>query len=319
MNMKILEIENLNICFNFEDGSHQAVYDVSLSLEQGKTHALVGESGCGKSITAMSILNLLPKTAHITGGTIKFSGKNLLDLTEKEMQKIRGFQIALIPQDPLTSLNPLYTIGNQLVEILQLHQTLGKEEAKKKAIEALNLVKIPSAENCFNSYPHELSGGMKQRAIIAMALACNAKIIIADEPTTALDVTIQAQIMNLLDEIKKKYGTSILLISHDLALVSQYSDEISVMYAGRIVEHAPVREFFIDTNHPYSTALLRALPTSKAKKLASIKGQPPTIKEDINGCKFYPRCSYCLPQICNSQVPELKEVAYNHYSACHLN
>lgn len=317
--MNILEIKNLNICFNLEDGIHQAVYDVSLNLEQGKTHALVGESGCGKSITAMSILNLLPKTAHATSGEIKFNEKNLLNLKEQEMQKIRGSQIALIPQDPLTSLNPLYTIGNQLVEILQLHQNLSKEEAKKKAIEALNLVKIPSPENCFNAYPHELSGGMKQRAIIAMGLACNARIIIADEPTTALDVTIQAQIMNLLDEIKKKYGTSILLISHDLALVSQYSDEISVMYSGRIVEHAPVKEFFLNTNHPYSTALLRALPTTKGKKLASIKGQPPTLKQQIEGCKFYPRCNYCLPQICNSKIPELKEISPNHFSACHLN
>lgn len=319
MYMKILEIKDININFNLEDGSHQAVYNVSLDLEQGKTHALVGESGCGKSITAMSILNLLPKTAHVTSGSIKFNEREILNLPEKEMQKIRGSKIALIPQDPLTSLNPLYTIGNQLVEIIKLHHEVTNEEAKHKAIEALNLVKIPSPEKCFDSYPHELSGGMKQRAIIAMALACMAKVIIADEPTTALDVTIQAQIMNLLDEIKKKYGTAILLISHDLALVSQYSDEVSVMYSGRIVEHAPVREFFLDTNHPYSTALLRALPTNKSKKLASIKGQPPTLKQHIEGCKFYPRCSYCLPQICNSKVPELKEVAHNHYSACHLN
>lgn len=317
--MKILEINDLNICFNLEDGVHQATYDVSLSLSKGKTHALVGESGCGKSITAMSILNLLPKTAFISSGSIKFNDQDLLNLSKKDIQKIRGSKIALIPQDPLTSLNPLYTIGNQLIEILTLHQNLNKQEAKEKAIEALNMVKIPSPENCFNSYPHELSGGMKQRAIIAMALACNAEIIIADEPTTALDVTIQAQIMNLLDDIKKKYNTSILLITHDLAIVSQYADEVSVMYAGKIVEHAPVREFFLDTNHPYSTALLRALPTSKDKKLASIKGQPPTLKQNIEGCKFYPRCSYCLPNICNSKVPELKLIAPNHLSACHLN
>ncbi|MBR1907870.1 ABC transporter ATP-binding protein [bacterium] len=317
--MSVLDIKNLNVSFYLEDGIYRAIDNVSLSIKKGSTHALVGESGCGKSITAMSILNLLPKTAKITGGNIIFEEKDLLTLSQEKIQEVRGSKIALIPQDPLTSLNPLYTIGNQLLEIIELHQHLEKDNAKEKAIEALNMVKIPAPERCFNSYPHELSGGMKQRAIIAMALACNAKLIIADEPTTALDVTIQIQIMNLLEEIKKEYGTSILLISHDLALVSQYADEISVMYSGKIVEHAPVREFFLTTNHPYSTALIRALPSNKFKKLASIKGQPPTLKQHIQGCKFHPRCSYCLPQVCNTQVPELKEIGMNHFSACHLN
>jgi len=317
--MNVLEINNLNINFNLEEGVYQAVDNICLSIKEGSTHALVGESGCGKSITAMSILNLLQKTASITRGSIIFEDKDLLSVSKKEMQSIRGSKIALIPQDPLTSLNPLYTIGNQLLEIIELHQHLEKIKAKEKAIEALKLVKIPAPERCFNSYPHELSGGMKQRAIIAMALACQAKLIIADEPTTALDVTIQVQIMNLLEEIKKEYGTSILLISHDLALVSQYADEISVMYSGRIVEQANVREFFLTTNHPYSTSLIRALPSNKFKKLASIKGQPPTLKQNINGCKFHPRCSYCLPQVCNSEIPELKEIGLHHFSACHLN
>ena len=317
--MELLSIDNLNISFKLETGIYKAVNNVSLSIKKGSIHALVGESGCGKSITSLAILNLLPKTATITGGKILFENNNLLEFSQKEMQKIRGAKIALIPQDPLTSLNPLYTIGNQLTEIITLHQNLSKDEAKDKAIEALKTVKIPSPERCFNSYPHELSGGMKQRAIIAMALACNAELIIADEPTTALDVTIQFQIMNLLLDIKKNFGTSVLLISHDLALVSQYADEISVMYAGRIVEQAPVKDFFLMTNHPYSTALIRALPSNKFKKLTSIKGQPPTLKQEISGCKFHPRCSYCLPQICNSEIPELKRISPHHFSACHLN
>lgn len=317
--MNLLEIKNLNISFNLEDGIYQAVHDVSLTIKKASTHALVGESGCGKSLTAMSILQLLPKTASITRGQIIFNEEDLLSLPVNKIQKIRGSKIALIPQDPLTSLNPLFTIGNQLLEIIELHQNLDKKQAKEKALEALNMVKIPAPERCFKSYPHELSGGMKQRAVIAMAIACDAELIIADEPTTALDVTIQVQIMNLLNDIKNQYGTSVLLISHDLALVSQYSDDISVMYSGRIVEHAPSKAFFMMTNHPYSTALLRALPSNKFKKLASIKGQPPTLKQNISGCKFHPRCGYCLPNICNNNIPKLKEISPNHFSACHLN
>ena len=210
MGMTILKIEKLNIGFNVENEFKQAVFDVSFSIKKGETHAIVGESGCGKSITAMSILKLLPKSAVVKSGEIFFNEKSMLDMPNSELQKIRGSQIALIPQDPLTSLNPLFTIGNQLLEVLKIHQNLSGDAAKKHAIEALDLVQIPSAEKIFNSYPHELSGGMKQRAIIAMALACNAKLIIADEPTTALDVTIQSQIMNLLNQIKKDFDTSIL-------------------------------------------------------------------------------------------------------------
>lgn len=317
--MALLEINNLNIGFNIENEFKQAIYDVSLSIEEGKTHALVGESGCGKSLTAMSILNLLPKTACIKSGSIIFKGENILELSQNEIRKIRGSKIALIPQDPLSALNPLFTIGNQLLEVIKLHQDLENQDAYEKAIEALKAVQIPSPEKIMTSNPHELSGGMKQRAIIAMALACNAQLIIADEPTTALDVTIQAQIMNLLNEIKKKFKTSILFISHDLALVSQFSDEISVMYAGQIVEHAPATEFFLNTNHPYSAALIKALPSSKTKILASIKGQPPTIDQEITGCKFHPRCNYCLPQVCIDNMPEMKEISSKHFSACHLN
>lgn len=342
--MTILEVKNLNLGFQTEAGFKQALHDVSFALKKGQIHALVGESGCGKTISAMSILQLLPKTARIISGQIiynnrpalvktsasatvvddldeNFNGQNLLKLRPKELEKIRGAKIALIPQDPMTSLNPLYTIGDQLLEVIQKHQGIRGKEALKKAIEALDMVQIPSAESRLSSYPHEFSGGMKQRAIIAMALACNAQIIIADEPTTALDVTIQAQIMNLLDNIKKEFETSVLLITHDLALVQDCADEISVMYSGRIVENSPTQEFFRNTNHPYSRALLKSLPSTiskKDEKLAIIKGQPPSIQQSIAGCKFHPRCEYAM-SVCSTEIPELKEIKLNHLSACHLN
>lgn len=329
--MNILEVKNLNLGFNTESGFKQALWDVSFALKKGQTHALVGESGCGKTISAMSILKLLPKTAQITSGEIFFMEKekgekgnaiNLLTLNNQDFQKIRGAKIALIPQDPMTSLNPLYTVGNQLLEVIGIHQGLKGTEATKKAIAALDMVQIPSAKERLGAYPHEFSGGMKQRAIIAMALACQAEVIIADEPTTALDVTIQAQIMSLLDEIKKELNTSILLITHDLALVEESADEVSVMYAGQIVEHAPVKEFFENTNHPYSKALLKALPSRQANKeggkLAMIKGQPPTIQQIITGCKFHPRCKFAMPT-CSELCPQLKEIGPEHISACWLN
>lgn len=324
--MNVLEVKDLNLGFETEAGFRQALYDVSFGLQRGKLHALVGESGCGKTISAMSILRLLPKTARITSGKILFTDeetgnieRDILKLNEKDMQKIRGSKIALIPQDPMTSLNPLYTIGNQLLEVIVKHQDgINDSEAQKKAIEALELVQMPSARDKLKAYPHEFSGGMKQRAIIAMALACNAQIIIADEPTTALDVTIQAQIMKILADIKKETKTSILLITHDLALVEESSDEVSVMYAGRIVETAPTSVFFKNPNHPYSKALLKSLPSDKGKQLAIIKGQPPSIQQNITGCKFHPRCEFAMP-ICPEEVPELKEIEKEHKSACHLN
>jgi len=316
--MKVLEVKNLNLGFETEAGFRQALYDVSFSLEKGKIHALVGESGCGKTMSAMSILKLLPKTAIITSGEIIFDGKNILTLPKSDLEKIRGAKIALIPQDPMTSLNPLYTIGDQLLEVIHKHQGLKGKDAEKKAVEALELVQIPSAAERLKSYPHEFSGGMKQRAIIAMALACNAQIIIADEPTTALDVTIQAQIMNILDNIKREIKTSILLITHDLALVEDCADEISVMYAGRIIESADTKEFFAKTNHPYSNALLKSLPSNKGEKLAIIEGQPPSIQQEISGCKFHPRCKYAMP-VCSTEIPVLKEFRTSHVSACWLN
>ena len=316
--MPVLEVKNLNLGFNCECGFRQALFDVSFSLEKGRMHALVGESGCGKSISAMSILQLLPKTAKITGGEIIFNSKNLLKVPQKEIQHIRGAKIALIPQDPMTSLNPLYTVGDQLLEVIKIHQGLKGQEAFNKAVEALEAVQIPCAKERMKAYPHEFSGGMKQRAIIAMALCCQAEILIADEPTTALDVTIQAQIMNLLKEIQTTRNTAVLLITHDLALVGENADYVSVMYAGRIVETAPSKEFFANPRHPYTTALLRSLPANKDARLETIQGQPPTIMQDISGCRFHPRCSKCI-DICTKKIPVLDNVGINHYSACFLS
>ncbi|MBP7211348.1 ABC transporter ATP-binding protein [bacterium] len=315
-NMKnLLDVKNLNLGFETQNGFYQAIFDVSFSLKEGASLAIVGESGCGKSISTMSILGLLPKTAKIIGGEILYKNNNLLKLNESELRKIRGSEIALIPQDPMTALNPLYTIGNQLLEVINLHQHLSGEDAKKKAIEALDTVQIPSAKERLNSYPHEFSGGMRQRAIIAMALACEAKIIIADEPTTALDVTIQAQIMSLLDEIKKETDTSILLITHDLALVKDFADEVSVMYAGEIVENANVNEFFNNTKHPYSKALLEAIPSKTKGELSVLKGQPPALNQIISGCRFNPRCKFAQ-EVCKSKINSPQNKTGYHYSKC---
>ena len=309
----ILEIKNLNLFFD----RYQALYNVNLSLKQGIMHALVGESGCGKTMTAMSVMRLLPKSAVIKSGEIYFKGENLLEYKESRMRNLRGNNIALIPQDPMTSLNPLYTVGNQLIEAIRAHSKVSERQALRKAKEVMDLVKISDIDNKLNFYPHEFSGGMKQRIIIAMALACNAELIIADEPTTALDVTIQKQIMDLIDEIKKEFKTTILLISHDLALVSNYADYVSVMYAGHVVEEAPSEEFFKNPLHPYSVALLNSLPSKNpALKLKTIEGAPPNLQEIIPGCKFHPRCEFFQPGICDAKEPALKEKAIYHFSAC---
>lgn len=318
--MSLLDIKNYSMSFRCEGGIYKTLNNISLSIQPKSMVALVGESGCGKSMTAMSILRLLPKNALIDSGEIIFDNKNILDLKESEMRAIRGNKIALIPQDPMTSLNPLYTIGNQLLEVIEKNKSLTKQEAINKAVEVLDIVKIPKAKEKLNSYPHEFSGGMKQRAIIAMALAANAELIIADEPTTALDVTIQAQIMNILNDIKENLDTSILLISHELNLVGQYSDEINVMYSGRIVEKAPSKLFFEKPLHPYSTALLNSLPanTPPNNRLKTIEGQPPNIQEQITGCRFNPRCERMIDKICNVKSPSLKEVEPNHFVECYL-
>ncbi len=317
--MNLLEIKNYSMSFRCETGIYTTLNNISLNIPSKSMVSIVGESGCGKSMTAMSILKLLPKNAVIDSGEIIFHNKNILELSNSEMRKIRGSKIALIPQDPMTSLNPLYTIGNQLLEVINKNKSLSKDEAIKKAIEVLDIVKIPNAKEKLNSYPHEFSGGMKQRAIIAMALATDAELIIADEPTTALDVTIQAQIMNILNEIKVNLGTSILLISHELNLVGQYSDEINVMYSGRIVEKASAKRIFENPLHPYTVALLNALPANnQGKELKTINGQPPNIQEVISGCRFNPRCEKIIDKICNVKSPALKEIEPNHYVECYL-
>ena len=301
----ILKVKNLSIGFNFLDGFVEAVHDVSFELKKGETLAIVGESGCGKTISTMSVLRLLPENSKITTGEVYYDGQNLLNLTEKQMQKIRGKKIALIPQDPMTSLNPLYTVGNQLLEIIELHQGVKGKEAEKLAIDALERVKIPDAKEKLKSYPHEFSGGMKQRVIIAMALACRAEIIIADEPTTALDVTVQAQIMDLLKEVKEKNNLSMILITHDLGIVSQYADKIAVMYAGHIVEFATKEILFKNPKHPYTRALLKVILDINSTHIETIEGQPPAITEKIAGCPFYPRCKNSM-NICQKEYPQRK-------------
>ena len=313
----ILEVKNLNIGFNLSDGFLQAVYDVSFSLKKGEILAIVGESGCGKTLSTMSVLQLLPETASIKSGEIFYKGENLLKFSQKQMQQIRGKKIALIPQDPMSSLNPLYTIGNQLLEIIELHQGLKGKEAWDVAVKALERVKIPDAEQKMKSYPHEFSGGMKQRVIIAMALACNAEIIIADEPTTALDVTVQAQIMEILREIKKQDDISIILITHDLGVVAQNADRVVVMYAGHVVENADVDVIFNNPKHPYTKALLDVVLDVNTSKIKTINGQPPSINDSISGCFFHPRCKECFDK-CIEEKPNIKEIENSHFVSCWL-
>lgn len=305
--MNILTIKNLNLCFKSNDKLYQALHNVNLELKEGEMLAIVGESGCGKTITAMSILQLLAPNAIITSGEIIYKDKNLLSLTQKELENIRGKEIALIPQDPMTSLNPLYTIGSQLLEVIEIHQGLKGKEAEERAIEVLEKVKIPNAKERLKSYPHEFSGGMRQRVIIAMAIACNSKIIIADEPTTALDVTVQAQIMDLLKEIQKDFKTSFIFISHDFGLVSETADKVAVMYAGHVVEKSTAKDLFKTPKHPYTQALLKALPNFNTTELNPIDGQPPSIKDCFEGCTFEPRCTKRM-DICKNNQPKENEI-----------
>ena len=313
----ILEIKNLNISFKLEEYEARAIHDLSFTLEKGKSLGIVGESGCGKSVTAASIMKLLPSNAVIESGEIFYQNKNILQNTEKEMQKIRGNKIALIPQDPLTSLNPLYTIGDQITESIKFHQGLSGKEAKLKAIECLNNVKLPEAENRFNDYPHQFSGGMRQRVIIAMALSCNPDLIIADEPTTALDVTVQAQILSLIKQIQQKYETSLLLITHDLGVVAETCDYVAIMYAGRIVEYGDIQSIFKNPQHPYTKGLMETIPTSSTTRLKAIMGQPPGIVNNIKGCTFNPRCNF-RKEICIEEYPGNTIIKDFHSANCHL-
>ena len=306
MQQSVLEIKNFSLGLEIDRKTYSVLKDINFSFFKGKIHAIVGESGCGKTMSMMSMLRLLPKNSKFLGGKILFEGKNILELDERDMREIRGRKIALIPQDPMTSLNPLYTVENQLLETIMLHNDVSKERALDIALKTLESVEFKDAQKRIKAYPHELSGGMKQRVIIAMALAANADILIADEPTTALDVTIQAQILKLLEKIKEQ-GRTIILITHDLGVVARYSDDISIMYLGRVVERAQSNVLFKHPRHPYTKALIEALPVKKGKKLKNIKGQPSPITEPVLGCPFHPRCERA-DDGCRAACPGLKNI-----------
>ena len=315
---KLLEVSNLKTYFYTAEGTIPAVNGVDLEVGEKETLGLVGESACGKSVTALSIMRLIPSPAgKIVQGKINFKGENLLDLEEIEMRKIRGAKISMIFQDPLVSLNPVYTIGNQIEEAIILHQKLKKREARGKALEMLNLVGITSPRERLNSYPHQLSGGMGQRAMIAMALSSNPSLLIADEPTTALDVTIQAQILDLLQKLKEEREMSIILITHDLSIIAEVADSVAVMYAGKIVEHAKVREIFKRPKHPYTKGLLDSIPqlTEKKERLKVIEGNVPNLLNLPSGCKFHPRCPL-VDEKCRKEEPPLEKKETGHWARC---
>ena len=317
----LLSVENLQVQFQTKKGINTAVDGVSFSVEKGRILGIVGESGCGKSVTSMSILQLLGSNARISGGSIKLDGKELIGLPEKEMCRIRGNDIAMIFQDPMTALNPTLTIGTQLMEPIMLHQNCGKKEAWTRAVDVLKRVGIAAPEKRMKEYPHQLSGGMRQRVMIAMAVSCEPRLLIADEPTTALDVTIQAQILELMEEIRAKRNTGILMITHDLGVVAEMCSRVVVMYAGRIVEEAPVQELFADPKHPYTQGLIGSVPKlgSGVESLPSIPGSVPDLSVMPKGCKFAPRCKYAM-DICHQQEPELADIneAGTRKCRCHL-
>jgi oligopeptide/dipeptide ABC transporter ATP-binding protein len=318
MKNPLLEIGGLSVHFFTEEGVVRAVENVSFEIHPGEILSLVGESGCGKSVTGLSILRLIATPpGRIVSGKILFNGMGLLQLEEKEMERVRGNEIAMIFQEPMTSLNPVFTIGNQIMEAILLHQDVDRTEARRRAIEMLDRVKIPSPETRIDAYPHQLSGGMRQRAMIAMALSCQPKLLIADEPTTALDVTIQAQILQLLKEIRREMGMAVMLITHDLGVVSEIADRVAVMYAGRIVEVAPIETIFGQMRHPYTKGLLDSIPKLEERKsrLNAISGQVPNPMDLPVGCKFHPRC-YLMIEECKKEEPPLLQVNGDHYSRC---
>jgi len=316
--MPLLSVRNLKTYFQTEDGEVPAVDGVSFDLEAGETLGIVGESGCGKSVTSLSIMRLIPSPpGRIAGGEIIFDGEDLLKKTPAEMRKIRGNEISMIFQEPMTSLNPVFTIGDQIMEAIILHQKLSKKEARERAIEMLRLVGIPSPEQRVDEYPHQLSGGMRQRVMIAMALSCNPRLLIADEPTTALDVTIQAQILELLQRLQEEFGMAIIMITHDLGVVAGMVDRVIVMYAGKVVEEAPVRELFRNPLHPYTIGLLGSIPKlhQAQERLQTIEGVVPSPFNMPRGCRFHPRCPYARPA-CEEAQPPLMELAPGHFAAC---
>ncbi|MFJ8512211.1 ABC transporter ATP-binding protein [Lysinibacillus xylanilyticus] len=320
-NKVLLEVNHLKIIFHLKNGKQaKVVDDVSFAIRKGETVALVGESGSGKSITSLSIMRLLPiPPGEITAGTIKLNGKNLLDYKNKEMSTIRGNEISMIFQEPMTSLDPVFTIGNQMMEGIRRHQRIPKKEAWEKSLQLLKEVGIANAEKVIAEYPHQLSGGMRQRVMIAIAMSNNPQLLIADEPTTALDVTVQAQILKLMMKMKEEHHSAILFITHDMSVVAETADRVMVMYAGQIVEEAPVRELFTNPKHPYTTALLKTMPNldTDVKRLPSIPGTVPPAYALPVGCRFAPRCPFAMEQ-CDEVLPEVIHIQDEHKVRCHL-
>jgi peptide/nickel transport system ATP-binding protein len=324
MTAPLLEVRGLKTRFSLEEGPVLAVDDVSFSIPPGGTLGVVGESGCGKSVTALSIMRLVPEPpGKVVGGEVRFKGQDLLALPEREMRRIRGNKLSMIFQEPMTSLNPVYTVGEQIGETVRLHQGLDRKQARERAVEMLRQVGIPAPEQRVDAYPHQLSGGMRQRVMIAMALACNPELVIADEPTTALDVTIQAQILDLLKRLQAGRGMAVMLITHDLGVVAESCDAVVVMYAGRVVEQAPVRALFSRPAHPYTAGLLRSIPSFHAveagegrQRLKTIPGMVPSLRRLPAGCRFRDRCERAL-EVCARVDPPLELKRDGQYAACH--
>lgn len=320
MAQQLLNIQNLRLSFFTQAGEVKALNDVSIAMDEGDILGIVGESGSGKSVTCYSIMKLIDSPGRIIGGTIDFNGHRINDMSEKEMQAIRGNEVSIIFQDPMTSLNPVYTVGNQICEVVLLHTKNDKAQARARAIELLTLVGINEPEKRMKQFPYELSGGMRQRVMIAIALACEPKLLIADEPTTALDVTIQAQILELMMDLKKKIGMSVIMITHDLGIVSNMCEKIAVMYAGKIVEYGSTDEIFYDPKHEYTRGLLMSIPKLTAKtheKLIPIEGTPVDMLNPPAGCPFAPRCQNTM-KICLDNMPPYTDISDTHYSACWL-
>ena len=316
--MALLEVDDLRTYFYTREGAVQAVDGVSFNVEIGRTLGIVGESGCGKSVTALSIMGLIPKPpAKIVSGSVLFNDRDLTKLTERELEDVRGREVAMIFQDPMTSLNPTFKIGTQITETLRRHFDSSKEAARQRAVELLEEVGIPRAAERLDDYPHQFSGGMRQRVMIAIALSCNPKLLIADEPTTALDVTIQAQILDLLERLREEHEMAMIIITHDMGVVAEAADDVAVMYAGQIVEQAPAHELFENPEHPYTEALLGALPQLEGEgiregRLTAIPGRPPDLVDLPEGCRFAPRCPYNGEDSCATKPQELREVRPGH-------
>lgn len=318
---RLLTVNNLKTSFFTHAGEVKAIDGVSIYLNKGETLGIVGESGSGKSVTMLSVMKLLPQNAQVKTGEIIFDGKNLTDMKNREMDTIRGDQIGMIFQDPMTSLNPVYTIGNLITEVLRKHKKMSPKQAYEKSVEMLSLVSIPDPAKRMKQYPHEFSGGMRQRAMIAMAMCCGPQLIIADEPTTALDVTIQAQILDLMKDLKKRFNTSLILITHDLGVVAGICDRVNVMYAGTIAEAGTVRDIFYEPKHPYTWGLLKSIPNPKSlakERLIPIEGTPPDLLKPPAGCPFAPRCKYAM-KVCVKERPPMFNISEGHSAACFLN